>query len=563
MKELDVVDRGFEAFEDTLTFQREVAAQVQDGARDTLILVEHLPVYTSGRGAEFTRPAQEPFASTPWFETNRGGKVTWHGPGQLVVYPILNLERHSKDIHTYLRNLEAVVITALNAFGVVAYQRSGLTGIWVSEATPDSSFVGDSRACDELDVLDTREGSDRPWQENDFSWLKIASIGVGVKKWVTCHGLSLNVSNDLDYFRAISPCGADGRIMTSLKRHLAGDASPAAMPSMSDVKSRLVASFCEIFELQSALSEDGSKNTSVRRRPPWLKVKAGGSKEFELTRKVVRESSLVTVCEEARCPNMGECWHHRTATFMIMGELCTRRCGFCSVKDGTVDTLSPLDPFEPLRVGQATKKLGLKHVVITCVNRDDLPDMGALHFDQTVKAIRSQNPETRIELLISDLRGRKELLEMILASGEVSVLNHNVETVPRLYKSVRPGAKLDRSLAVLRWAKEILPNVRTKTGLMLGLGENEREVFELMELLRDNGVDILTMGQYLQPTPLQLPVYEFVSPEQFLKYERHAQRLGFSFVESGPLVRSSYHAWKHSDPHGKAPTFDYQGVIGQ
>jgi len=286
-------------------------------------------------------------------------------------------------------------------------------------------------------------------------------------------------------------------------------------------------------------------------KPPWLKVKAPGSPEYMHTKEVVKKLSLNTVCEEAHCPNIGECWSHHTATFMIMGELCTRRCHFCSVKDGSEDNLQPLDPLEPHRVGMAVKKLELKHAVITSVDRDDIEDFGAEHFAQTVKGIHRHAPQCKIELLIPDLQGSRDSLEKILAS-KVDVLNHNVETVPRLYKRVRPGSGYVRSLSILRWAKEIDPSVRTKSGIMVGLGEAPEEVLNLMDDLRSCGVDIMTIGQYLRPTAKQMPVREFITPEEFDWYAEQGKKRGFLFVESGALVRSSYHAWKHTseEPYG-------------
>ncbi|MCB0329981.1 MAG: lipoyl synthase [Bdellovibrionales bacterium] len=286
-------------------------------------------------------------------------------------------------------------------------------------------------------------------------------------------------------------------------------------------------------------------------KPPWLKVKAPGSPEYLETKKVVTDLSLHTVCEEAHCPNIGECWSHGTATFMIMGELCTRRCHFCSVKDGSVENLEPLDPLEPHRVGMAIKKLGLKHAVITSVDRDDVSDFGANHFYQTVTSIHRHAPSCKVELLIPDLRGERSALSRILEAN-VDVLNHNVETVPRLYKRVRPGSGYVRSLSILRWAKEIDPSVRTKSGIMVGLGETRDEVLSLMDDLRDAHVDIMTIGQYLRPTAKQMPVKAFVTPEEFDDYHVEGMKRGFTFVESGALVRSSYHAWKHTDGQEQA-----------
>lgn len=286
-------------------------------------------------------------------------------------------------------------------------------------------------------------------------------------------------------------------------------------------------------------------------RPSWIKAKAPGSPEYLQTRAIVKSLKLHTVCEEARCPNIGECWSHHTATFMIMGDLCTRRCHFCSVKKGfnepgREDSLQPLDPMEPERVGRAVQSLGLRHVVITSVDRDDDNNNGAGHFKKTVEAIRKHSPQCRIELLIPDLQGNRDDLKMIVESG-IDVLNHNVETLPRLYKKVRPGAGYLRSLSILRWAKEIDPKIKTKSGIMVGLGEKPHEVLSLMDDLRAANVDIMTIGQYLRPSDKQIPVREFVELEQFKLYELAGKEKGFKFVESGPLVRSSYHAWKHTD----------------
>ena len=280
-------------------------------------------------------------------------------------------------------------------------------------------------------------------------------------------------------------------------------------------------------------------------KPQWLKVKAPGSPEYLETRQIVKDLSLNTVCEEAHCPNIGECWAHSTATFMIMGELCTRRCHFCSVKDGTEENLRPLDPLEPHRVGMAVKKLGLRHAVITSVDRDDVEDFGAGHYARTVESIHRHAPDCKVELLIPDMMGSHDDLATIMNAG-VDVLNHNVETVPRLYRKVRPNAGYIRSLSILRWAKELDPRTKTKSGIMVGLGETKDEVLALMDDLRASNVDIMTIGQYLRPTAKQLPVREFITPEEFDHYRIEGLKRGFSFVESGALVRSSYHAWKHT-----------------
>lgn len=296
------------------------------------------------------------------------------------------------------------------------------------------------------------------------------------------------------------------------------------------------------------LPGEGRQRTS---KPEWLKVKAPGSPGYLETREIIKSHSLNTVCEEARCPNAGECWSHHTATFMIMGEYCTRRCHFCSVQKGTEDTLEPLDPLEPARVASAARRLGLRHIVVTSVDRDDLSDNGAQHFARTVRAIRAQVPQCSIEILIGDLQGNLADLETIL-SAHVEILNHNLETVARLYRKVRPVAEYQRSLKILREAKILDPSVITKSGIMVGLGETYEEVLALMDDLREASVDIMTIGQYLRPTEKQAPVKAYITPSQFREYELAGLARGFKFVESGPLVRSSYHAWKHS-PHAGSP----------
>ncbi|MCB0359127.1 MAG: lipoyl synthase [Bdellovibrionales bacterium] len=513
MKAFKIIDReGPEDYATTLALQQNLleAKAADRDLLDSLILVEHEPVYTYGRGTPESERLLSPPEDVPparWVEITRGGKATFHGPGQLVAYPIFDLTRHGKDVHRFLRMLEEVIIQTLAEFDIIGTRREGLTGVWV---------------------------------ETSDGWKKIASIGIGVRRWISYHGLALNVQPDLRYFQAITPCGQPGAVMTSMAElRLAADRVP---PALAEVKQTVATKFEQIF----GLTLDREASLLAGERPSWLKVRVRQSDSFDETKNIVKSKGLVTVCEEARCPNMGECWSHRTATFMVMGELCTRRCAFCSVKDGLKSNLQPLDIFEPFKVAQAVEELGLKHVVVTSVNRDDLPDMGADHFQRVARGIKERQPECTVEFLIPDMRGRRELVERILDGGYVSILNHNVETVPRLYRTVRPGAKLERSLQILRWAKEINPDVRTKSGLMVGLGERRDEVLELLDLLAAAGVDIVTIGQYLQPSQKQLPVRRFVTPEEFADYEREGKLRGFRFVESGPFVRSSYHAWKHA-----------------
>ncbi len=276
----------------------------------------------------------------------------------------------------------------------------------------------------------------------------------------------------------------------------------------------------------------------VKRKPAWIRVKAPVSPEYHETRRIVREHNLHTVCEEAACPNIGECWAKRHATMMIMGEICTRACSFCNVATGKPGRL---DPFEPVNVGSAVAKLGLEHVVVTSVDRDDLEDGGAEHFAETIRAIRKAAPGTTIEVLTPDFLRKDGALEVVV-EARPDVFNHNLETVPRIYAEVRPGARYFASLRLLDRVKELDPSMFTKSGLMVGLGEGKEEVLQVMDDQRAAGVDFLTIGQYLQPTPKHHVVDRFVTPEEFRLYESHAMAKGFLLVSASPLTRSSYHA---------------------
>jgi len=281
-------------------------------------------------------------------------------------------------------------------------------------------------------------------------------------------------------------------------------------------------------------------NSEIRiKKPKWLRVKLPTGENYRMVRALVDEHKLHTICESGNCPNMGECWGEGTATFMILGNICTRSCGFCAVSTGKPEEA---DPFEPGRVANSVKTMRVKHAVITSVDRDDLKDGGSTIWAQTVRAIRTQSPGTTLETLIPDFAGNWENLQAIIDVAP-EIVSHNLETVRRLTKQVRIQAKYDRSLEVLFRLKK--GGMRTKSGLMLGLGETDEEIIEAMEDLRSVQVDILTLGQYLQPTPKHLPIVEFVSPERFEKYRLLGLEMGYRYVESGPLVRSSYHAEKH------------------
>lgn len=280
-------------------------------------------------------------------------------------------------------------------------------------------------------------------------------------------------------------------------------------------------------------------------RPDWLKVRIRADESFARVSGLINDLSLHTVCQEARCPNIFECWGEGTATFMIFGDICTRHCGFCAVGKGKP---AALDPDEPRHVGEAVKKLGVRHAVITSVNRDDLPDGGALHFAATIEWVRRLNPATRIEVLIPDFCGNEQSLDTVLRARP-HVLNHNTETVPRLYKRVRPDANFRQSMDLLSraHARKAEYPLLTKSGLMVGLGETTDELIETFREIRNTGCDILTVGQYLSPTPRHIPIEKYYTPDQFARLKAEALAMGFRYVESGPLVRSSYHAGRHTD----------------
>ena len=514
-RRVEVVDLGRLEYATALERQEREIEVVRGGGVEKLLVVEHPPVYTIGRGGDETHLLGAPQRlGVPIFRVGRGGDATFHGPGQIVAYPILSLDREGRDLHRYLRRLEDVVIRTLGAFGIHAGRFERKTGVWVGRR-------------------------------------KIASIGVGVRRWVTYHGLALNVVPDLDYFRAIVPCGIQGVEMTSMEREL------GAAIDVTDVRSRLVEEFAGVFSVSVAAPSRGAApqrgrryagrisaaepGVSGERKPPWLRARVPSGAAYFRTRSILSELRLTTVCQEALCPNLGECWAHSTATFMLMGESCTRSCGFCAVKHGAPQRL---DALEPARVATAAARLGLRHVVVTSVNRDDLPDGGASHFAATARAIKDRTPDCAVELLVPDFRGDERSLQVVVDSP-IDVLDHNTETVPRLYPTVRPGSKYERSLELLARAKRMRAELLVKSGVMAGLGETDEELCQVFADLRAAGCDILTVGQYLRPTREHLPVRRFVSPDEFARLRARALAMGFHHVEAGPLVRSSYHAWQH------------------
>ena len=519
---------GLVPYREAEVLQRAIHQRAVD---DYLLLLEHPHVYTLGSRADISHVLRDPASvGADLVHADRGGDVTYHGPGQLVGYPIVSLAEWragQRDVVAYVRRLESILIAALADFGIDATCSPEYTGVW----------VGDE---------------------------KIAAIGVRVARGRTRHGFALNVDPDLSMFDHIVPCGIRDRGVTSMAKLL------GTAPEMRAVVDRVVTRFAESFRHVAIERQDVAWRTSsddfapftraaaagvpvrllgrlaeagVReevdpqeRRPEWMKVRARFDEEYLGLKKLVRDLDLHTVCEEAGCPNIYECWADRTATFMILGDRCTRACGFCQV-----DTRKPLavDVDEPRRVADAVRALGLAHVVITCVARDDLPDGGASVFAATVDAVRAENPDTAVELLIADCKGDEASLSTIFAAWP-DVLNHNLETVARLQRAARPSAGYARSLSVLARAKAA--GLVTKSGLILGMGETASEVRSALTDLRSVGVDIVTLGQYLRPSAQHLPVARWWTPEEFDAMRVDAEAMGFGHVEAGPLVRSSYHA---------------------
>jgi len=501
---------------------------------DYLLLLEHPPVFTIGRKGDGSNllagiaGAQERGAEV--HHVDRGGDITFHGPGQLVGYPIIELE-DPKQIVPYVRKIEEVLIRTLAVFGVAGWREEGLTGVW------------------------TERG-------------KVAAIGIKVSRRVTMHGFALNLHPEMGYFEMMNPCGITDREVTTLS-DLVG-----RKVTLEEAVEVLVPQFGEVFgypetELQRAafvrgqgressfevdrLLKAGTFSAESRSvepvlvngrlpgepvRPEWMKVRARMDADYLELKKLMRGLELNTVCEEANCPNIYECWGMGTATLMILGDKCTRACSFCNVTTGKP---TELDIFEPFRAAEAIEAMNLKHAVITSVNRDDLDDGGAGIFATTITEARRRSPATEIEVLIPDFKGDREALQTVM-DARPEVLNHNTETVLRLQRDIRIAANYGRSLALLWRAKQMYPEGLIKSGLIVGMGENREEVLATLADMRAVGIDIITIGQYLRPTARHRPIHRYVHPGEFAEYKTFGEAMGIPHVESGPLVRSSYHA---------------------
>lgn len=525
-------------------------ALFEHGRGDHLLLLEHPHVFTHGRRTDLAANLKcEPSAvGAELVPVKRGGDITYHGPGQLVGYPILTVDNRL-GAAAHVHSVEALVIDALAELGLPnAGRLPDFAGVWLDADHPDPAVVP----------------------------RKICAIGVRLARGRTMHGFALNVTTDMAYMREhIVPCGIADRPVTSL----AEEGVDVSMHAVADTIARLAAERWAGGEIErqdvawkhaadgrdlSRFSRGEGPGEAVKlvsdraagrleaagvttglaietRKPAWLRPKVQLTHEVTDLRKTIRELGLVTVCEDAGCPNLSECWADGTATFMVLGERCTRACGFC-----LVDTSKPLAPSadEPQRIAEAIDRMGLDHAVLTMVARDDLADGGMAHVAACVAAARDRRPGMRIETLISDAKGDDAALGLLFAARP-DVLNHNVETVPRLQRAVRPSAGYARSLSVLARAKAA--GLTTKTGFMVGLGESDDEIVGVLADLADLGVDIVTIGQYLRPTSHHLPIVRYAAPAEFVRWKRIGESLGIGHVEASPLTRSSYHAKSSAD----------------
>jgi lipoic acid synthetase len=503
--------------------------------QDHLLLLEHHAVYTLGVRASMDNlllPPDEVGADLE--RADRGGDITFHGPGQLVGYPLLHLPGKRgggmADTVAYVRSVEDLVMGVCRDLGLADVGRlRQFPGVWVEPDGP------------------------RP--------RKVAAIGVKLTRSHTMHGFALNVDPDMAFFDRMVPCGITGYGVTSL----AGEGVDATMRQVVDLVADRAAELWADGPVEradvawahrtgdlSAFSrgEGAGARPPVGRKPEWMRVPLETGPEYLRLKSTMRSKRLTTVCEEAGCPNVSDCWNDGTATFMINGERCTRACGFC-----LVDTRRPdgLDLDEPRRVAEAVADMGLRHAVVTAVARDDLPDGGAAAFVATIAAIRERNPGTAVEVLIPDCKGDVDALQLVF-DARPEVLNHNIETVARLQRRVRPSASYARSLSVL--ARAGAAGLTTKSSIIVGLGETDAEVDACLADLAAVGCDIVTIGQYLRPTTSHLEVDRWVEPATFDRWAAAGMAMGIGHVEAGPLTRSSYHASRAAEAVGVAPVAD-------
>jgi len=484
---IEIIDLGLMDYEDCFEIQKRMLQErLADIATDRLLFVSHPPVITIGKSGSchdiFHNEEDLYEKGIQICRSDRGGKATFHDQGQLVAYPIVKLR--IKDVHWYVQTLLNVISLVLIDHGLKPELRPGLPGVWVNNG-------------------------------------KIASIGISIKKWVAYHGIALNVNTDVSCFDLFSPCGIPGQVITSMENEL------EEQLDLNSIKKSFAEKFKNAF---------GYSRIETRRHPEWLKIPARSFTETTKVSELIQDLNLETVCQSAKCPNLGECFSKGTATFMIMGRNCTRNCRFCAVEHGI--PVTP-DPDESDRVALAVKKMALDYVVITSVTRDDLQDGGAEQFVQTIRSIREVCPGTLVEVLVPDFRGNKQAIESVCQANP-DMFNHNVETVLRLSPLVRPQANYHRSLDVLKQAAN--HGLSVKSGLMLGLGESGVEVMETLHEILLTGCTNLTLGQYLAPSKEHIPVVRNVPPVEFEYWASIAKKLGFKGVVASPLARSSYNA---------------------
>ena len=493
-----IYDCGLADYRQVLQQQHELRDKRRRGEiPNTVLITEHPPVITLGarQSANKLQVSRDSLMQQhiDVVDIRRGGGTTAHNPGQLVVYPILHLQELDLGISEYIRELEIIGAELLEELGVRSQQLKGLRGLWI-----------DNR--------------------------KIASIGVRVSKFVTYHGMAINIQNDLSIFDYITPCGLDGVEMTSVLKET------GKHHSMARVKKQLSQLIINHF---STSNEPRNTSSKQRKLPPWLRRRLPAGESYNRTNRILKSLGLETICNNANCPNRGECWSRGTATVLILGNICTRRCRFCSVTTGK--PLSP-DPAEPQRLAEMAEQMGLKYLVITSVDRDDLPDGGAGHFRDCVNEVRRRCPEMKFEILTPDFHNCQAQAVEVLWDALPFVFAHNVETVPSLYPIARAGGDYQLSLNLLRMAKEGYDGIQTKSSIMLGLGEADAEVEQVLKDLRNVGCDRITIGQYLRPSKDSLEVVQYVTPAKFDWWKQRAIELGFSFCLSSPFARSSYYA---------------------
>lgn len=495
---LRICDCGLADYRQVLQQQHELRDKRRRGEiPNTVLITEHPPVITLGarQSANKLQVSRDSLKQQhiDVVDIRRGGGTTAHNPGQLVIYPILNLQELDLGISEYIRELETIGAELLEELGVRSQQRKGLRGLWI-----------DNR--------------------------KIASIGVRVSKFVAYHGMAINIQNDLSIFDYITPCGLEGVEMTSVLKET------GKHHSMTQVKKQLSQLLIKHF---STSNETQITSSKPRKLPPWLRRPLPAGESYNHTSNILESLGLETICNNANCPNRGECWERGTATVLILGNICTRNCSFCSVATGKPE---PPDPAEPQRLAEMAEQMGLKYLVITSVDRDDLPDGGAGHFRDCINEVRQRCPDVRFEILTPDFRNCQAQAIEALRDALPFIFAHNIETVPSLYPIARAGGDYQRSLNLLRMAKESCDGIQTKSSIMLGLGETEAEVEQVFKDLREDGCDRITIGQYLKPSKDSLEVVEYTKPEKFDFWKLKAIELGFTWVMSSPFARSSYFA---------------------